>query len=67
VAKDGIHKIKYFSHRQRLHLWDIVLKEDICFKIFHLILYSMFLSFKLHINLLSSVALRLDECLKLDV
>ena len=54
-AKSGLQIIKYFSHRHRLHLLEVGLYEAACFKILHVTLNFVNLSFKPNMYLLSSV------------
>ena len=54
-AKSGLQIIKYFSQRHRLHLLEVGLYEDACFKILHVTLNFVKFSFKYHMYLLSSV------------
>ena len=53
-AKSGLQIIKYFSQRHRLHLLEVGLCEAACFKILHVTLNFVHLSFKPHMYLLSS-------------
>ena len=38
VASSGLHIMKYFSHKHRLHLLLIGVKDWACFRIFHVML-----------------------------
>lgn len=67
VANDGWYIIKNFSHRHRLHRWVVLVNGLACFKTRHLMLKVILASFSFHINLLSSVSLRLFGCRKLAV
>ena len=59
VDISGLHNMKNFSHKHKLHLLVTFEYKDLaCFTSLHLMSYEMFSSFKLHMYLLSSV-----ECL----
>ncbi len=55
VACSGLHIIKNFSQRQRLHLLDAQLYGFARFRVFHFIVKSILLRFNSQICLLSSV------------
>ncbi len=55
VACSGLHIIKNFSQRQRLHLLGAQLYGFARFRVFHFILKSILLRFNSQICLLSSV------------
>ena len=54
-AKSGLQIIKYFSQRHGLHLLEVGLYEAAWFKILHVTLNFVNLSFKYQMYLLSSV------------
>ena len=56
VDISGLHIIKYFSHKHKLHLLLTFEYDRACFTLRHLLLYIIFLSFRLQIYLLNSVA-----------
>ena len=56
VDISGRHIIKYFSHRHKLHLLLTFEYDRACFTLRHLMLCIIFLSFRLQICLLNSVA-----------
>ena len=56
VDISGRHVIKYFSHRHKLHLLLTFEYDRACFTLRYLMLYIIFLSFRLQIYLLNSVA-----------
>ena len=56
VAILGLHIIKYFSHKHKLHFLLTFVHELACLTFRHLMSYLMFWSFRFHIYLLSAVA-----------
>ena len=56
VDISGLHITKYFPHKHKLHLLLTFEYERACFTLRHLMLYVIFLSFRLQIYLLNSVA-----------
>ena len=56
--------MKYFSHRQRLHLFEALLYDLARLSTFHLMSNPAFLLFKSQMCLLSSVAFRLVGLVK---
>ena len=56
VDISGLQIMKYFSHKHKLHLLVTLEYDRACFTFRHLMLYKMFLSFRLQTYLLNSVA-----------